>query len=174
MRSQYSVNTLNALIMYFPVTETDIDLSEVVETMEPVASVWKRVGVHLRLPISKLDQIEGDLKDCLMEMLKQWLNRNYDTVKNGEPSWRMLAQAVARENGAVFKTIAEQHKGIILYFYCRVFGQKLKNCMYGICDKCHILQCGASNSTACIRFLPLLSCTIHYLLVSLSYSCEAP
>ena len=81
--------------------------------MEPVASVWKRVGVHLRLPISKLDQIEGDLKDCLMEMLKQWLNRNYDTVKNGEPSWRMLAQAVARENGAVFKTIAEQHKGII-------------------------------------------------------------
>ena len=101
--------------MYFPVTETDNDLADVFETIEPVTSSWKRVGMHLRLPISKLDQIKGEMKDCLMEMLKQWLNRNYDTVKYGEPSWRKLAEAVGHENGAVFKTIAEQQKikGII-------------------------------------------------------------
>ena len=93
--------------------------------------------MHLRLPPSKLDQIEGEMKDCLMEMLKQWLNRNYDTVKHGEPSWRGLAAAVGRENGAVFKTIAEQHKGIDRHVDIILgFWLKPKNCTYVASTKC--------------------------------------
>ncbi len=97
----------------------DDDLTDVLEALDPVTDKWKIVGVILGVPVSKLNQIESDRarvdKECLIEMLTDWLNCNYNTEKHGEPSWRVLAKAVSSVSGRVFRDIAEAHpmEGVI-------------------------------------------------------------
>ena len=81
----------------------------------PVAPTWKEVGVNLHLSMAKLNMIESDRrdsnKDCLLHLLAEWLQKNYDTMTHGPPTWRELARAVCKVNGDVFRQIAEKHKG---------------------------------------------------------------
>ena len=55
-------------------------------------SKWKLIGTAFRLKSDKLDQIEKAYPDspeeCLLEVLKEWLRRNYNVARFGEPSWR--------------------------------------------------------------------------------------
>ena len=55
-----------------------------------------------------------DPKDCLREILKQWLKKCYDTQKHGPPTWRKLVEAVANDNGgsnpALAETIARKYQ----------------------------------------------------------------
>ena len=73
------------------------------EKLKPVTDRWKHIGLALRLDHSELKKIEREnrdnLEDCLTEVLTLWLKRNYNTEKFGEPSWELLAKAVAHPSG---------------------------------------------------------------------------
>ena len=38
-------------------------------------------------------------EECLTAMLTDWLNKAYDTVEHGEPTWQKLAEAVCAPAG---------------------------------------------------------------------------
>ncbi len=48
-------------------------------------------------------------EDCLHFAMTKWLKLNYNTEKNGLPSWRMLAKAVYSIDRSVFNKIARDH-----------------------------------------------------------------
>ena len=106
------------------VTDTD-DFFDVYQESKAVAANWEGLWIALRLPVSdrhimiKNDHNHGDCEKCLMATIERWLNKNYNTVQHGEPSWKMLARAVANDCGgknyALAQKIARNHGGIILY-----------------------------------------------------------
>ncbi len=56
-----------------------------------VCADWENIGLGLRLKSGTLDAMKGPFKepkDCLRDMLKEWLNTSPD------PSWRSLIQAL--------------------------------------------------------------------------------
>ena len=78
------------------------DLFDVKEELISATARWKHIGLALRLDPSQLKKIEkenGDLEDCVTEILTPWLNKNYNTERFGEPSWTLLAEAVASPAG---------------------------------------------------------------------------
>ena len=87
--------------------------------LEPVTARWKEVGLALRLKRNQLDVIEkerrGQMDECLTEVLTLWLNRVYDTEQYGEPSWKLLANAVGHPVGGkdseLSREIASKHIG---------------------------------------------------------------
>ena len=87
------------------------------EALSEVISKWKLIGVGFGLKLSKLDEIEeknrGDPMKCFLYVLTSWLNRNYNTSKFGEPSWRqvvkVLASPVAGDNVFLATSIAKLH-----------------------------------------------------------------
>ena len=46
--------------------------------------------------------------DCLTDMLESWLNKSYDVIQYGEPSWQMLENAVRARAGGNNPAIADQ------------------------------------------------------------------
>ena len=78
--------------------------------MEPVTERWKQIGKALRLRPQQLNVIEAEnrkLCDCLSETLSLWLNKSYNTERFGEPSWELLAGAVAHRSGGNNPALAE-------------------------------------------------------------------
>ena len=89
-------------------------LSEVID----VAHRWRELGCALKLHPPVLDAIESDRHGCenrLREVLTKWLQQNYDTDHFGEPSWKMLVDAVGLRTGgnnpALARQIAANHNG---------------------------------------------------------------
>ena len=88
------------------------------KTLIPVAANWKSIGVALRLKRDFLQSIDtrysSDPRACLSWMVMEWLERNYNVEKFGEPSWRMLVKAVGDPAGgantALARRIASRHK----------------------------------------------------------------
>ena len=93
------------------------DLSAVLKALLEVLSEWKLIGIGFGLKSSKLKQIEeaqrGNLKKCLVDVIMDWLNRNYDSDRFGEPSWRKMVEVVADpaagDNVVLAKAIADSH-----------------------------------------------------------------
>lgn len=91
---------------------------DVKEELTPVAAKWKDVGSALRLKNDTLSIIESkysnDPCQCLHQMVCEWLNRNYNVGKFGEPTWQKLVEAVRNPAGgantAVARDIAGKHK----------------------------------------------------------------
>jgi hypothetical protein len=86
-------------------------LFDVTSELEPVAARWKHVGLALRLDPGTLDVIEKDGRessDCLTKVLALWLKRNYNTERFGEPSWGLLAAAVAHRCGGADPALAQE------------------------------------------------------------------
>ena len=98
---------------------TDIDdLIDVKCELIPIASKWKDIGLALRLKPTTLDTIEKnrkDAKDCLSDVLTQWLNKAYNMQRFGEPSWQLLVSAVRHpaggDNQALADTMATKYGG---------------------------------------------------------------
>ena len=90
-----------------------------VSELDDVAHMWKSLGGALRLRPPVLDRIEkerpNDVKSCLSEMAREWLNQSYNTQRFGVPSWKMLVDAVAHRSGgnnqALARHIASKYKG---------------------------------------------------------------
>ena len=79
------------------------DLIDVMDEVMDMASKWRPLGLALRLKPAQLDTISSknhtDPTECLRDMLLSWLQQHYDTTKFGEPSWRLLCQAIHKPAG---------------------------------------------------------------------------
>ena len=86
--------------------------------LNSIAATWKSIGLALRLKPDLLDTIEaaktGNPTACLSATLKEWLKRNYNVKKFGQPTWQRLVEAVSHPVGganvALATKIAENHK----------------------------------------------------------------
>ena len=88
------------------------------EELQPVAANWEGIGSALGLPASVAETIKRDhnnVAERLKATIDEWLKKNYDTVKHGEPSWKKLVQAVSHpcggNNRALAEQIAKNHEG---------------------------------------------------------------
>ena len=87
------------------------DLYDVTTVLEDVAVSWRDIGLALRLRDADLCAIDSGSKSvnhCLKDMLRLWLNKSYDVIKYGEPSWQMLENAVRARSGGNNPAIANQ------------------------------------------------------------------
>ena len=84
-----------------------------------VKSVYFSLGLSLRLRDSKLQEIsqkypsECDHQKALKDVLLLWLRQEYNVKRFGQPTWRMLVEAVNKETGGddheLAKKIASDH-----------------------------------------------------------------
>ena len=94
------------------------DLYDMKKELNPVSSKWKSIGVGLRLTPNILDDIQtwnsGDSSACLSLTLTEWLKRNYNVERFGEPTWQWLIDVVGDPAGGANKGlargIAQRHK----------------------------------------------------------------
>ena len=102
-----------------PTAHADIDdLFDVQKELIPVSAKWRSIGIALRLKPNTLDGIEtrysGDPPACLTSTLTEWLNRNYNMKRFGDPSWQALVKAVGDPAGganmALARDMARRHK----------------------------------------------------------------
>ena len=94
------------------------DLFSVCSELVGVAHKWKKVGLALRLDPNLLRRIEAkknDVEDNLSDVLEEWLKKSYDTESFGDPSWKLLVDAVAHpfggEDRALPMEIAAKYNG---------------------------------------------------------------
>ena len=94
------------------------DLFDVKSELTPASANWKDIGIALRLSPNTLDGIQagssGDPITCLTSMVTEWLRRNYNVKKFGEPTWQKLVEVVGHPAGgankALARDIAKRHK----------------------------------------------------------------
>ena len=87
------------------------DLYDVITELEDVAGKWRGIGLALRLhnpDLRKIATEQKDVIDFLRDMLELWLNKSYDVIKYGEPSWQMLENAVRARAGGSNPAVADQ------------------------------------------------------------------
>ena len=85
------------------------DLFTVYSELVGVAHMWKKVGLALRLHPNLLRRIEAkknDVEDNLSDVLEEWLKKSYDTESFGDPSWKLLVDAVAHRAGGKDRALA--------------------------------------------------------------------
>ena len=98
--------------------DLDDDLFDVQSELIPVTAKWRNIGTALRLKSDVLENIQAgsgsDPPACLVLMVTEWLKRNYNVKRFGEPTWQKLVEAVGHPAGganmAVAKDIARRHK----------------------------------------------------------------
>ena len=126
-----SVDDIQIIIMYLVCcwySHTDIDdLFTVNCELRPVAHEWKNIGLALRLQphhvLSTIEKNHTDVKDRLLNVLTEWLNKAYNTTRFGNPTWQMLVAAVAHpaggNNPALAQHIASTYNGecVLLHVY---------------------------------------------------------
>ena len=86
------------------------DLFDVKSELTPVSANWKDIGIALRLGPDILDRIQagssGDPIACLTSMVTEWLRRNYNVKRFGEPTWQRLVEVVGHPAGGANKALA--------------------------------------------------------------------
>ena len=77
-----------------------------------VAVRWRSIGLALGLKDPQLKEIASncgtDSENCLSDMLRVWLNREYDSGGCGVPTWQRLSEAVGHRAGGRNPAAAEQ------------------------------------------------------------------
>ena len=99
-------------------SDVNDDVFDVKNELITVAARWMDIGTALRLKSDTLDNIEtrcGNVPHrCLDLMVREWLKRNYNAKKFGEPTWQKLVKAVnspaGGANTALARDIASRHK----------------------------------------------------------------
>ena len=78
---------------------------------------WRGIGFALQLKSDVLDSIQAENSDnaaCLAAMVTEWLMRNYNVKRFGEPTWQQLVEAVGHPAGGanmvLAREIARRHK----------------------------------------------------------------
>ena len=86
------------------------DLFDVQKELIPVSAKWRIIGIALRLKPNVLDGIKaensGDPPACLTSTVTEWLKRNYNVKRFGEPTWQKLVEAVAHPTGGANMALA--------------------------------------------------------------------
>ena len=94
------------------------DLYDLRRELIPASANWTNIGIALGLHANVLDCIKAanisNPDACLTSMVTEWLRRNHNVDKFGEPTWRQLVEAVADPAGGanmdLAKNIAKRHK----------------------------------------------------------------
>ena len=94
------------------------DLFDVQKELLSASVKWSCIGSALRLKPDILDSIEtrssNDHTACLRSVVTEWLKRNYNQKRFGEPTWKWLVSAVedpaGGDNKALASDIAKKHK----------------------------------------------------------------
>ena len=101
------------------------DLGDILELLRDETPQCYNIGSCLRLKASLLDKIENETKDLttsLRKVISNWLRKNYNVKRFGEPTWKGLVEAVAASNGgnniALAQRIAADHQGTI--WHCAI------------------------------------------------------
>jgi len=111
-RKVYNVSVIN-----LPSDLSD-DIFDVKNELITVAARWRDVGIALHLKFDTLDNIENrcinEPHRCLELMVTEWLKRNYNLKRFGEPTWQKLVDVVnspaGGANRALAIDIARRHK----------------------------------------------------------------
>ena len=90
------------------------DLSAVLSAIkDSLSAEWKRFALELGIRQSTVETAEctrhGQPRDCLHDILVEWLKLNYDHHEHRRPSWRRLASAVRQLDGALFENLVREH-----------------------------------------------------------------
>ena len=120
-------------------------LFDVRKEMNQVSAKWRSIGVALRLDPNILDGIQtknsSDPQACLSSVVTEWLKRNYNVERFGEPTWQWLVDAVGDPAGgahmALAKDIASRHKLKGMsggYIYKEEYGGCCINLYWNICS----------------------------------------
>ena len=107
---------INILLLF--ISDLGDDLFDVQSELNEVAANWRSIGIALRLKPDFLRNIEtrysSDARTCLTWMLMEWLMRNYNVERFGEPTWQQIVEAVGHPAGganmALAREIARKHK----------------------------------------------------------------
>ena len=107
------------ITVILPTAHSDLDdLFDVQKELILVSAKWRSIGIALRLKPNILEGIEtrysGDPPACLTSTLTEWLNRNYNVKRFGEPTWQALVKAVGDPAGganmALARDMARRHQ----------------------------------------------------------------
>lgn len=84
--------------------------------MVSATASWHAIGIGLGVGPGILAQIEGKKPiDCMIVVLTNWLKKNYNVVRFGEPTWRIVVKVVANpaagNDFALASHIAGKHPG---------------------------------------------------------------
>ena len=112
-----------------PLDPGEDDCEDVVEEVLDVAARWKFLGVALRIRPACLDTISSknhtDPNGSLRDILHAWLRQTNDTMTYGQPSWRMVCQAIHKRvggnNPALARRIATKHSKANVFFVSNSF-----------------------------------------------------
>lgn len=76
-------------------------LTGIVALLDPVATHWDSIGIFLGIPYEDIQRwrLEHSIVDRLTRMVEGWLERKHDVEEFGEPTWRLLVEAVATMSG---------------------------------------------------------------------------
>ena len=86
--------------------------------LNQVSANWYDIGIALRLNPNILNGIQasniGQPSACLSLVVTEWLKRNYNVQRFGEPTWKWLVDVVGDPAGgghmALARDIARRHK----------------------------------------------------------------
>ena len=81
------------------------------EAVYPIRAHWQSFGIALGIPhgtIQAVDRNNRNVDDCLRQILSEWLKRNYNVERHGEPTVAKLCKEVASRSGGQDKALAER------------------------------------------------------------------
>ena len=82
------------------------------KALSTVSAKWYDIGVALRLDPNILDGIQtknsSDPQACLSSMVTEWLKRNYNVERFGEPTWQWLVDVVGDSAGGAHMALARE------------------------------------------------------------------
>jgi len=85
-------------------------LFDVQKELYQVTAKWQSIGIALRLDPNILNCIQArnnaEPQACLSSVLTEWLKRNYNVKRFGEPTWQWLVDAVGDPAGGAHMALA--------------------------------------------------------------------
>jgi len=87
--------------------------------LTPLSANWRAIGAAFGLQPGTLDIIRiahpGDPAACLMDVVSEWLKKNYNVQQFGEPTWLRVVEVAAHPAGgnnfALAKEVEKKHPG---------------------------------------------------------------
>ncbi len=92
------------------------DKADVVNELTDVQSRFYEIGTQLHLKTLEAIKNRSTTDTIAMgAVIEEWLKGNYNTVRFGHPTWKMLVKVVANPNGgnnnSLAMKIASEHPG---------------------------------------------------------------
>lgn len=112
----------------FVIVTDETDFDAIYTYLEGQEAKCYDIGTRLHLKQNLLDKIKReaiDLTDAMRKIITNWLQQNYDYVRTGPPSWKMLAVAIQAPNGGtntvLAEKIAKEHPAKGNHSYCFLY-----------------------------------------------------